>query len=172
MKKDKIFVIISILIILGVGYILIEKNRNDAFYKNLACQKINSFYTYDSKTNKCQGTKTNVVKRGCQFEIVSLQEYKGFYSGNDSGYVVYEGLIKNNASNEEYLNAMIGKIYTTDNIYLGEGYTGISQMLKSGEKIPFKIHILISRHETEIYKYFNEETNLKHDIYPWFLSCK
>ncbi|MFA6532985.1 MAG: hypothetical protein WCT22_03235 [Patescibacteria group bacterium] len=115
--------------------------------------------------------KNNSVPK-CNFEIIDLKEYKGEYSSG-SNYIIYEGLIKNNSEREEYLNAMLAKVYTDKDILITEGYTNIGKRLEDGRSIPFKISTFIdTAHNTIMRKYFDKNVTIKPDIYPWFQTCK
>ena len=104
--------------------------------------------------------------------MLDVKEYKGnYYEG--SNYFVYEGLIKNTSTNKEQLKAVIAKIYSSDNIYIGDGYTSIGESVDAGVSIPFKVQVMVSTvHDTVLRKYFDKNDNFRADVYPWFTTCK
>lgn len=114
----------------------------------------------------------NEYEQKCGFEISDVQEYKGSYGERQANYVVYEGLIRNISSNDQYLRAMIAKLYSDDEVFLKSGYASINANLKSGSAIPFKVNVqLDTYHDTVLRKYYNPE-KINSDIYPWFEDCK
>lgn len=108
----------------------------------------------------------------CGFEISDVKEYKGeYYPGNY--YIVYEGVISNTSDRREYLNGMIAKVYNDDNILITDGYYNINEWIDPGKSTLFKINNLVdTNYNTVVKKYFNKDTEIFADIYPWFETCR
>ena len=89
-------------------------------------------------------------------------------------YIEVEGLIKNTGTEKEILRAMISKAYSNDDnkIYFGEDYQSVNKEIDSGVSLPFKLSIFLDRNKDSINKYYNKNTELVIDVYPWFTSCK
>lgn len=166
------------LLILTAGFLLyvIEKSKNDTFYKNLKCNNESERlpYFYNKKTNRCELIRLPKMDLpNCNFEIQDLKEYKGQYGERQFFYIIYEGLIRNKSNKKEHLKAMVAKVYNEADIYLTEGYTEIGTEIEPNKAIPFKINTTLDTvYSTEIRKYFNESKSFKPDIYPWFTTCK
>jgi|GEM_PF-3701645 len=117
--------------------------------------------------------KQNVqITKKCNFEILDLKEYKGEYSPG-SNYIIYEGIIKNKSEDKEYLKGMVAKIYNQENILISDGFENVNNWIEPNKAMPFKINTQVdTAHNTVIRKYFNKDTRVNPDIYPWFNSCK
>ncbi|MDP3882535.1 MAG: hypothetical protein Q8Q48_00570 [Candidatus Staskawiczbacteria bacterium] len=142
------------------------KIKSENFAKDAQCRQENPLYKYNSNTNECEKLSLKLNLSACDFEFKNVQEYKGDYSGS-SHYIVYEGVIQNNSDKEHFLNAILAKIYTEDNVLVTEGYASIAELIEPGVGMPFKVHTGINGN-----KYFNDNVELRPDIYPWFLTCK
>lgn len=163
----KLIIAICLLLITGaIAWQVSSQIKNENFEKDRQCRKENTLYHYNIKSNKCEKLTLNVKLPNCNYELKNVQEFKGDYSAN-SHYIVYEGVVQNNSDKKHLLNAMIAKVHTTDNVLVTEGYTSMQEWIEPNEAIPFKIHTSIQSN-----KYYNGETELTSDVYPWFLTCK
>lgn len=111
----------------------------------------------------------------CKFGVEEIKRAKREYP-NGGRDLIYEGLIRNNSSRRESLQAMVGKIYDEKDVFLAEGYTSMRTWIEPHKAIPFKIEIYISDYIIEKYLGGNlgweKDGFFKSDVYPWFTTCK